>query len=169
MQSLQTNNTSRYLDLDLTQSSGGRDDSKQPYLFSPCLQSSFDHGPRGKHGFLIGFDPRCDIVVLHQPGISAFHCSLTFDEGNRLILRDHSQRGTIVTYNGKGRELRRHFTWIVGGHEALGQSTKIVIEIHILLNSRLSFLIYISQHKLPSIRPECRSIPRGRGACGRPH
>ena len=71
-----------------------------------------------------------------------------FDEDNRLILRDHSQHGTIVTYSGKGRGLRRHFMWIAGGHKPLKQLRKIVSEIQ----SLPKFQIVVFAHNINSPR-----------------
>jgi hypothetical protein len=51
---------------------------------------------------------------MQQNGISN-HCAITFDDQNRLILRDlGSTNGTMVLYNGHEHK-RRNFDWIIGG------------------------------------------------------
>jgi hypothetical protein len=73
----------------------------------PGLELTFNHGPKASKGFVIGTDPNsCDIVLPKLPHISRFHCAVTFDTQRRLILRDLSSNGTIVTYDDKGGESR---------------------------------------------------------------
>lgn len=75
-------------------------------------------------------DPNsCNIVLPRLRKISQRYCYLTFDTERRLILRDCSTHGTIVTYNDKGGELRRYFTWILGGHDVPQETKNIVIKI----------------------------------------
>ncbi|OAX82485.1 serine/threonine protein kinase [Emergomyces africanus] len=113
------------------------------HLYLAGLELTFDNRPKGDKGFCIGRDAgKCDILLpdLDQAdGISACHCHLTFDSQNRLILRDESRNGTIVTYDNKGAESRRNFTWILGGHLTLRRIQTIVIEF----NENLQFKIVV--------------------------
>jgi hypothetical protein len=95
----------------------------------PGLQLTFNRGPKAGQGLVLRTDPNCDIVLPQLSKISRFHCALTFDAQRRLILRDFSKHGTIVTYNGEGQESRHHFTWILGGHKVPRDTKNIVIEI----------------------------------------
>jgi len=84
---------------------------------------------------------RCDIVLPKLRGISRRHCSLTFDAERRLVLRDFSSAGTIVTYDGKGRETRRHFTWILS-EEGVKWASKTIVEIQ-----KIAFQVIVSRHE----------------------
>ncbi|KAF4618138.1 hypothetical protein G7Y89_g14971 [Cudoniella acicularis] len=111
----------------------------------PQLQLAFNPGPKAGQGFLFGTDKNCcDIVLPRLNEISRRHCYLTFDAERRLILRDISTRGTIVTYDGKGGERRRHFTWILSGDQ-VSEVKKIVIQIQ-----KIQFQIVISKHEAHS-------------------
>lgn len=90
---------------------------------------------------MFGTDRNCDIVLPGGGGISHRHCYLTFDAGRRLILRDCSTYGTIVEYDNKGGELRRHFTWILGGHDFPLKVYNIVIRIR-----GINLRIVVSNH-----------------------
>lgn len=69
----------------------------------PKLQLTFDSELKSGQGLMFGTDPnRCDIVLPRLRYISKCHCYLTFDSERRLILRDISSSGTIVSYGGKG-------------------------------------------------------------------
>ena len=131
------------------------DDDDDPTSYSG-LQLTFSPGPRAGHGLVIGHDHRCHIVLPKLRHISGRHCALTFDAERRLILRDFSTNGTIVTYNGqggekrrsiityddKGREKRQHFTWILSGDEVPDKAKKIIIQIE-----EIRFQIIISKHE----------------------
>lgn len=98
--------------------------------FGVSLQLAFSNGPKFGSGFVLGTDPNsCDIVLPPLPTVSRRHCYLTFDAERRLILRDCSTNGTIVEFDGRGGERRRHFTWILSGHEVPDATKRIVIEI----------------------------------------
>ena len=107
----------------------------------PRLHLGFNSELKSGHGLMFGSNPNCDIVLPRLRKISQRHCYLTFDAERRLILRDCSTYGTIVTYNDQGRELRRHFTWILGGHDVPMRTKEIVIEIQ-----GISFQIEVSRH-----------------------
>lgn len=112
------------------------------------LQLTFTLGPKAAPGFYIGTDDRlCDIVLPRLASISRQHCLLTFDEEGRLIVRDCSKHGTIVEYDGKGRERRRNFTWIIGGQSGPDKTETIVIEF----NTKLRFQILVSKPSIPTI------------------
>lgn len=129
-------------------------DDDDPTSYSG-LQLTFNPGPKAGQGLVIGHDNRCDIVLPKLRHISGRHCGLTFDAERRLILRDFSTNGTIVTYNGqggekrrtvithdnKGREKRHHFTWILSGDDVPDKARKIVIQIE-----EIRFQIIISKH-----------------------
>ena len=108
----------------------------------PRLHLTFGSEVRGL-GIVIGTDPSCEIPVPKVPHISRHHCHLTFDNQRRLILRDTSKHGTIVEYDGKGGELRRHFPWILGGCRTTQDTKKIVIKIQ-----GIAFQIQVTHHDL---------------------
>lgn len=62
-------------------------------------------------------------------------------------MRDTSTYGTIVKYDGKGGEKRRHFTWIIGGHSILDKTNEIVIQI----DDDLKFQIVVSKPTFPDL------------------
>ncbi|KAG4430848.1 hypothetical protein IFR05_013664 [Cadophora sp. M221] len=110
----------------------------------PGLQLAFNSGPKAGPGLVLGTDPDCDIVLPQLRKISRRHCYITFDSQRRLILRDFSHYGTIVSYNGKGEKARRRFTWILGGPPVSQRNEPIepiVIEIQ-----KIRFRIIISKH-----------------------
>ncbi|KAG9230392.1 kinase-like domain-containing protein [Amylocarpus encephaloides] len=120
------------------------------------LQLTFNSGPKAGQGFILGTDINSyDIVLLNFGKISRRHYCLTFDVERRLILRNLSQNGTIVTYNGQGGEKRRttvtydgkggekrhYFTWVLSGSE-VSEVEKIVIQIQ-----EIKFQIIVSRHE----------------------
>ncbi|KAK3114101.1 hypothetical protein LTR53_007919 [Teratosphaeriaceae sp. CCFEE 6253] len=112
------------------------------------LQFTFTHGPKAGRGYMLGTDANsCDIVLPMLKGISRRHCYLTFDEKRLLVLRDCSSNGTVVMYVGKGGERRRHFTWILGGHEVPDETKSIVIRLH----TALKFQIVVAKRTFPDI------------------
>ncbi|RDL34580.1 uncharacterized protein BP5553_07708 [Venustampulla echinocandica] len=118
------------------------EDNPQDGTSSPGLHLTFDSELKGGNGLMFGNDPNsCDIVLPKLKHINDRHCSLTFDNQRRLILRDFSRTGTVVTYDGKGGELRRHFTWILGGAGAPKGIKDIGIKIQ-----GISFRIKVSRH-----------------------
>ncbi|KAL2359139.1 hypothetical protein RJZ56_008026 [Blastomyces dermatitidis] len=89
------------------------------FVGSEMLKLTFSKGPKNYQGFVLGRESHtCDIVLDSQtsPDVSGSHCFLTFNEYDQLILHDTSTNGTIVSYNGKGAENRKKFSWIVAGH-----------------------------------------------------
>lgn len=116
------------------------------YLYEPGIQLTFSYGPKGGPGFVFGtYGPGCDVVLpnIEDNKISRRHCYLNFDAHNRLILRDTSTHGTIVTYDGKGGFKRRNFTWILGGYEFADDANTIVIEFH----EALKFQIVVKKRR----------------------
>jgi hypothetical protein len=108
----------------------------QPGEVYPGLHFTFSQPPKGGRGFVFGTNPSsCDVVLPRllkdngQPLISHEHLYITFNEQRRLMVRDISSRGTIVTYDDKGGGRRRNFKWIIGGHEVPDDYETIVIEI----------------------------------------
>ncbi|POR31860.1 CAMK family protein kinase [Tolypocladium paradoxum] len=133
--------------------------------YSPGLRLGFDDERKSSLGILIGTSPKCDIVLPKRDslsGIAPYHCTITFDEQGRLILKDlqnpEDQRrrkkgrrtafmpGTAVTYNGKGGQKRCAFTWILGGHEFTADNQPIVIALH----DNLKFQIVVAPHDIHS-------------------
>ena len=112
-------------------------------MCAPKLHLTFSEKPSGSHGFWIGLDPQCDVILKEEKlgKISKKHCFITFDKQRRLILRDSSTYGTIVTYDDRGRERRAHHTWCLSGKQA-SCASKIIIEI-----DRIRFQIVVSSHK----------------------
>ena len=84
---------------------------------SSRIQLSFDKGPKDfSQGFVFGRDPAvCDVIIGDRGDkISKHHFSITFDTQSRLVVRDHSTRGTAVSYNGQGaKQPRSKFTWVI--------------------------------------------------------
>ncbi|KLJ13210.1 hypothetical protein EMPG_11864 [Blastomyces silverae] len=122
------------------------DDESSNYLNNEALQLTFSHRPKkGNQGFCLGRDKnRCDIYLPNletEYYISAQHCFLTFDNQNRLILRDQSSNGTIVTYDGKGGKKRRNFRWILAGDPFANTFKQIVVRLH----PQLQFIIFVSK------------------------
>ncbi|KAL3962949.1 hypothetical protein ACCO45_004472 [Purpureocillium lilacinum] len=90
------------------------DDNATAHLDMPHLEIKFSDIPRTSHGIVFGCDPDSDVVLPNLKGISKHHFSLTFDDANRLIVRDWgSLLGTEVTYDGEGRGTRSNFRWII--------------------------------------------------------
>ncbi|KAJ4286018.1 hypothetical protein N0V88_008133 [Collariella sp. IMI 366227] len=132
--------------------------------YSPGLRLGFDDERKSSLGILIGTSPKCDIVLPKRDslsGISPYHCTITFDEQGRLILKDlqnpEDQRrrkrgrtafmpGTAVTYNGKGGQKRCAFTWILGDHEFTADNQPIVIALH----DNLKFQIVVAPQDIHS-------------------
>ena len=115
--------------------------------YRPRLELRFSHGPQTSYGFVFGRHQNCDVVLSDVPGISSHHFALTFDEHNRLIVKDlGSLYGTQVIYDNHGKGRRRDFRWIVGGHKVPERKGRIVIKITELLK----FRIVVSHHNITS-------------------
>ena len=97
-------------------------DQTPPYLFKEGLRLTFNPGPRAGPRYVLRTDRNSyDIVLPKLANIKRTHCYLTFDKKRQLILQDSSKKkGTIITYNGKGKEKRRDFIWILSGDEVPG-------------------------------------------------
>lgn len=94
---------------------GSRESTAAPESSSMCLELRFSSGPRTKAGFVFGAAKSCDFV-LRKSEISNVHFAITFDERDRLIVRDlGSKNGTTVEYDGFGGRNRIGFQWIIGG------------------------------------------------------
>jgi FHA domain len=121
------------------------------YLYSSGLQLTFTDGPENPEGFVFGTKSTCDIVLpnrQHLSGISQRQCAITFDGQGRLVLqdlRDPLKRGdgTAVSYNGRGIQKRRNFTWILSGEVA-----RKFKNITVILHRYLRFRIVVAHHNL---------------------
>lgn len=69
---------------------------------------------RMQYGYVFGADPQpCD-VVLEGIGVSGQHFCITFDEEQRIILKDFSTYGTAVSIRGQAKnEVRHGIDWIL--------------------------------------------------------
>jgi hypothetical protein len=98
-----------------------------------ALKLTFDNGPKGEHGFIFGTDAEvCDIVLPNLPGVSRQHCYISFDDQQRLILKDISRRGTAVWYDGSSTGDRPQGSWMLGNGGTSGfpeRVKKIVLDI----------------------------------------
>ena len=117
------------------------------WVYLDRLQLTFSRGPKGRNGITFGTNANaCDVYLPRWKCVSGTgreHCYLTFDAQNRLILRDGSTYGTIVTYDGQGGMTRRNFTWIIGGHDFPQNTETIIIEFH----KNLQFQIVVFNHE----------------------
>ncbi|KAK2057410.1 hypothetical protein LY76DRAFT_516304 [Colletotrichum caudatum] len=78
----------------------------------PALELSFANPPRNHVGFVLGTDPDvADVLLPRLPGIGPAHCHIAFDADRRLVLRDTSDAGTAVWYDGASTGDRRRETW----------------------------------------------------------
>lgn len=137
-----------------TQFNRGERESTQPletwnvsaFDYLPYLEITFSDIPRTNRGLLFGYNPYCDVVLPNQ-GISGTHFSLTFDQSNRLIVKDlNSLRGTEVTYDGRGKGARRGFQWIIGGHDILQDKRRVAIAVPDII----SFQIFVPIQSITS-------------------
>ncbi len=131
--------------------------------YSFGLRLGFDDERKSALGILIGTSPNCDIVVPKRgrlAGIAPYHCSITFDAQQRLILKDlqtpEDRRrpkgipdfvpGTAVTYNGKGGQKRCVFTWILAGHVFVADNQPVILALH----DELKFEIVVAPQDMAS-------------------
>ncbi|UNI14821.1 Non-specific serine/threonine protein kinase [Purpureocillium takamizusanense] len=113
----------------------------------PRLEIKFSDIPRTSHGIVFGCDPDSDVVLPNLKGISKHHFSLTFDDANRLIVRDWgSLLGTEVTYDAQGHGKRSNFRWIVGGDRNPEEKTSILIKVH----GTVEFQVVAAKHDVKS-------------------
>lgn len=77
-------------------------EESEPDVFphdGPCLVFRFSKPPKTRKGIVAGCSPKADIVMLKLKGISRCHFALTFDDENRLVVRDlGSSMGTCMLY-----------------------------------------------------------------------
>ena len=92
------------------------DEKVQPQDRDPGLELRFSHKLKGGLGIVFGTNRNSYDIVLPQlrngrgqPLVSNRHFYITFDAQRRLVVQDCSTRGTIVTYDDKGRERRSNF------------------------------------------------------------
>ncbi|OAA58602.1 Protein kinase-like domain protein [Niveomyces insectorum RCEF 264] len=113
----------------------------------PCLELRFSQPPATSHGYVFGWDAKCDVRLARMSGISFHHLALTFDDQYRLVIKDlGSLAGTEVLYNEQGRGKRSDFVWIVGGHDMPQKRGKIIVVFH----RHLQFEIVVSSHDITS-------------------
>ncbi|OAQ61461.1 serine/threonine protein kinase [Pochonia chlamydosporia 170] len=86
-----------------------------------AIQLCFSRAPRRLGSFVLGTDPNlCDVVLPKMAGISAQHCSISFDAESRLVLDDFSERGTQVWYDWECSGDQRDYSWILSSGSAYG-------------------------------------------------
>ncbi|WYZ41246.1 hypothetical protein EsH8_V_000141 [Colletotrichum jinshuiense] len=106
---------------------------QQPTTSRPALELSFTNPPKNHLGFVLGTDPNAsDIVLPKLPGIGPAHCHITFDAEKRLILRDTSDTGTAVSYDGNSNGDRRRESWTLSSGCTYGfpaMVDRVVIDI----------------------------------------
>lgn len=85
--------------------------------FCSQLRLSFDLLPKDiQRGFVFGSNPAsCDVLLERAGGpVSRQHFCITFDDQERVVLKDTSSSNTIVSYDGHAAtQQRHHFTWIL--------------------------------------------------------
>ncbi|MCJ1313596.1 hypothetical protein MMC25_007275 [Agyrium rufum] len=129
-------------------SSGSGESTLQPKVPNlqeiECLHLKLDANCSPKVGseFIIGSAESCDIQLSPGHGISRRHCSILFDQKQRLILQDHSKSGTAVWFNGVQMPKRSNFRWILGGDRNLGDNLWVTLEI----NQDLIFNMIVYRH-----------------------
>lgn len=121
-------------------SNARRSTSSPPHIsnLTPCapkraIQLSFAEAPNQPGRFVLGSDPRCDVVLPPLPGIAPRHCALRFDAEARLVLDDFSGRGTAVWYDWESSGDQTDYSWVLGSGYSHGfpDSTvrRIVVDI----------------------------------------
>ncbi|OHW93909.1 CAMK family protein kinase [Colletotrichum incanum] len=117
----------------------------------PALELSFTNPPKNHLGFVLGTDPDvCDVVLPSLPGISPVHCHITFDAEQRLILRDTSETGTAVWYDGNSNGDRRRESWALSSGCTYGFPSmvdRVVIDVQ-----TVRFQVLVNEAHL--LRPE---------------
>lgn len=87
--------------------------------------------PRTDNGLVFGSHKSCDIRLPSSKTRSLYHFAITFDEQNRMVIRDlRSVHGLEVQYDGQGQGRRREFTWIIHGAAFLKNVRQISIRVH---------------------------------------
>ena len=152
------NNPQYYIPPKKTRKRGRRsqNNGEQDPEYVPGFQLTFNNMPKSPQRFVIGCSQReSDIVLPNHPTeqIGRSHCCLMFDSQKRLILRDQSPYGTVVTYNDQG-ERRQDFTWLLSGSEP-NKVEKIVIILH----KYLKFRIIVSNQCKMCLDPTSDNLP----------
>ncbi|KAF1994018.1 kinase-like protein [Amniculicola lignicola CBS 123094] len=94
---------------------------------SACLVLRFSHGAKTRHGVVAGRAPNVDLPLRKLPGISRFHLAFTFDDKDRLIVRDlGSLCGTRVIYDGEEGVRRSNFDYLLQGPRILGNNPPVL-------------------------------------------
>ena len=115
----------------------------------PCIELRFSKIPRSHYGVVFGVDPNSDVVLPDHGSLSYHHFSLTFDEANRLIIKDWgATNGTEVTYDDQGRGARKEFQWIVGGDPVLEDISDIIIALP--TQPKIKLKIIVAQYDIES-------------------
>lgn len=95
----------------------------------PCLKFTFSNQPKTRKGLVVGRCPDADLVLPDIDGVSRYHFAITFDDDNRLIIRDlNSTCGTQVIYKDEDAMPRVGIDWDALGPGLL-QSTGPVIKV----------------------------------------
>ncbi|POR31802.1 Uncharacterized protein TPAR_07979 [Tolypocladium paradoxum] len=117
---------------------------------APCaperaIQLSFAQAPNRPGRFVLGSDPRCDVVLPPLPGIAPRHCALRFDAEARLVLDDFSERGTAVWYDWESSGDQAGHSWVLSSGYSLefpGTTVRrIVVDIQ-----GLRFRVVVNDH-----------------------
>lgn len=120
----------------------------------PYIELRFSSPPRTSSGLVFGTDREtCDVVLPKIKGLSKHHIALTYkrteiDNQFHLIVRDlKSIHGTVVTFDGKGRDkLRSKFDWIIDGFKLPNGTENLIVQLH----QNLSFRINVIHHDITS-------------------
>ena len=128
----------------------------------PCIEVKLSDIPRTHHGIVFGTDPDCDMVIPNWKGIGSRHFTMTFDEANRLVVKDWgSLVGTEVTYDGGGRGKRSNFQWIVGGHRRLKEVEEILINLYADACVQFQIVTFYRDVSLPAYVEEVSRFRKG--------
>ncbi|WEW61592.1 hypothetical protein PRK78_007083 [Emydomyces testavorans] len=118
------------------------------YKFLHGIRLGFEKPPRDPAvGFSFGTSPDCDVLLGYRglaKGISAKQFCITFDEEERLVLRDSSTHGTAVSYGSQAaNELRCNFAWILNLRNSEGKLWDV--KIHLL--NGITFKVQFISHR----------------------
>ncbi|KAH6627386.1 kinase-like domain-containing protein [Chaetomium tenue] len=153
-------------------------EKQQPgWAAHPGLRLRFNQPRKQRSGFTLGTAEGCDIRLPKAQklkGISGFQCLICFDGHDRLVLKDVRDIGTTagkrvdgtsVSYQGKGREKRRHFTWILSGTDFTDRPDGRQ-EILIYLHDNLCFWAVVPprDHHSDDYRARVAEFRNGSGA-----
>lgn len=113
-------------------------------VLTPCLALRFED----KHaipGIVGGHSEDADIVLPNWKGVGNFHFVITFDEQNRLILRETSHYGTRLSYSNSTGEKKSNFTWLLHSPGAISGD-----RVHLQVSHRLKFHLVLVDHNVHS-------------------